>query len=400
MARTRRLIGLLSLLALVAIAVGVSGFELPIPRPGGSAASARPALPGVRAGASTLLLRVGAGAPPGSDLAFLAVEPSGNLVVSDRGRKKVLRFDPTGHLLSEWGPRLGDQTLDEPAGVAIQGDAIFVLDRGMQRLFRLDTSGRVQAAFSLQSYGPYGLNGLALDPYGLLYAADTGRNRILVFTPDGALIKQFGRGGSGLGDFTQPMAVAFSPDGTFTVADWENSRLERFDASYTAIGEFPIGFRPFGVAADAEGRLYAPDSERRRIVAFSPTGDVLGELGGPASLAIDIAPRQLAIAPGIPTTSLYALANDGIVRLDLENTAPPAQSSGDVDVVGPLLFALLLAFLVLVVVMRRGRPRTEDSVAATAHGEVGLHAENGAQRQHQQPRADQQLLVTHQAERE
>src|SRR5438105_15846364 len=96
--RTRRLVGLLSALTLVAIAVGVAGFELPLPRSSATSSSALPPLPGVRAAASSVLLRVGNGAPPGGDLAFLAIEPTGNLVVSDRARAKVLRFDSTDHL--------------------------------------------------------------------------------------------------------------------------------------------------------------------------------------------------------------------------------------------------------------------------------------------------------------
>lgn len=222
MARTRRLIAVLSLLALLAIFIGVSGFELSIPRPGGGPAA--PALPGVRASAATLMLRVGNGAPQGSDFAALAVEPSGNLVVSDRARKTILRFDPAGHLLTEWGPRLGQISLSEPAGVAARNDEIYVVDRGVPRLFRLDTAGRVMGAFSLESLNPYGLNGVAVDAAGQIYVADTGRNRILVFAPNGALVKQFGRGGADLGAFTQPMAVAFLSDGSFAVADWENSR--------------------------------------------------------------------------------------------------------------------------------------------------------------------------------
>ena len=83
-ARSRRLVGLLCLLALGAIAIGVAGFELPFARSSGGTASTGGALPGVRAAASTVLLRVGKGAPPGGDLAFLAIEPSGNLVVTDR----------------------------------------------------------------------------------------------------------------------------------------------------------------------------------------------------------------------------------------------------------------------------------------------------------------------------
>jgi DNA-binding beta-propeller fold protein YncE len=388
-------VGVLCVVALVAIVAGMAGFELPLPRFGASAASAPAALPGVRALASTPLVRVGEGAPAGSDLAFLAVEPSGNLLVTDRGRKTVMRFDTAGHLLNQWGPQLGDLTIGEPAGIAEEGNSIYVIDRGAQRLIQLDTTGRVQTAFSLEELGPYGLNGLSIDPYGLLYAADTGRNRVLVMTPDGTQLKQFGRSGSDLGAFTQPMAMTFLPDGSLVVADWENSRLERWDSKYTATDEWSIGFRPFGVAADALGRLYAPDTDRRRIVAFSPKGDELGELGGPGDVQIGVAPRQLAVAPGQPTT-LYALGGDGIARLDLTDTAAPVRTANDVDVIGPLVFGLLVALPLVALLLRRRRSR---SVGPTADREIGLDTEDGTQGEDQQSRADEPLLVAHQAER-
>src|SRR3977135_4681924 len=106
---SRRLVGLLTVVALVAIVVGVTGFEIQLPRFGGG--PERAPLPGIRATAASTLLRVGAGAPPGGELAFLAVEPSGNLFVSDSKRHTVMRFDPSGHLLSVFGPTFGDATL-------------------------------------------------------------------------------------------------------------------------------------------------------------------------------------------------------------------------------------------------------------------------------------------------
>src|SRR5438876_11727016 len=121
---SRRLVGLVTVAALVAIFVGVTGFEIQLPRFGGG--PERAPLPGVRAAAASTLMKVGAGAPPGGELAFLAVEPSGNLFVSDSKRHTVMRFDPSGHMLSEFGPSFGDTSLAEPAGVAVQGDNFYV----------------------------------------------------------------------------------------------------------------------------------------------------------------------------------------------------------------------------------------------------------------------------------
>jgi sugar lactone lactonase YvrE len=398
MARSRKLVGLLTLLTLMAILIGVTGFELPSPRIGGGPFD-RSALQGVRAVAADTLLRVGAGAPPGGELAFMAVEPGGNLVVSDSRRQTVMRFDPTGHLLSEWGPRFGDTLMGEAAGVAVSNDGYYVLDRGTPRIFRVDSSGQLNGVFDLAQLSTYGLNGLTVDLAGNIYAADTGRNRILVFSPGGQLLRQVGHGGSDLGGFTQPMMLAFAPDGSFFVADWENTRIERFDASFEATDAWPTGFHAFGVAVDQRGRVYAPDFEHRRVEAYTPQGVPLGEMGAPNSPTLDLAPKQIAVARfGQP--SLYVLGSDRIERLDLENTVAPPQVSQDTDLVSLGVIVLMLALVALAVVSRRQRRRAPVSLEAALDRPVRLHAKNGAQRQQQQPDANQELLIAHQPKSE
>ncbi len=390
----RRVIGIVAVITLALIALDVTGFEVPVPRIGGHAQPTN-ALNGVKAIAASTLIQVGSSAPAGGDLAFMAVEPDGNLVVTDARRASVLRFDPTGHLLTEWGPQLGAVQLNEPAGVAVSGDAYYVMDRGAQRIFRLDASGQPQAMLDLESLSPYGLNGLAVDASGNIYAADTGRNRILVFSPSGQLIKQVGHGGSDLGGFTQPMMLAFAPDASFFVADWENNRIEHFDASFEAIDAWSIGFHAFGIAVDQVGRVYAPDFDHRRVEVYTPHGDALGEMGGPTSPIIEVAPKQVALALGQP--SLYVLGSDAIQRIDLADTPPPPQSGpASADLVSVVAILLFLVLVVLAVAARQQR----RSLHATPHRPIRLHAENGAQRQEQQPEADQDLLVANQAKRE
>ena len=383
--RTRRLVGLVTLVTLVVIGVAVTGVQPPLPRFGGST-SQTPPYQGIKPLAQTTLLH----APASGELAFMAVEPSGNLLVSDAARASVLRFDPTGDLLSEWGPNLGATLLSEPAGVAVFDDSYYVVDRGTPRILRLDVTGKAQSVLDLQTQGTYGLNGLAVDASGNLYVADTGRNRILAFSPRGELLKQVGRGGNDLGGFTQPMMLAFAPDGAFFVADWENGRLERFSASYEATDAWSLGFRPFGVAVDRAGRVYAPDFEHRLVEAYTPQGASLGELH------TDVAPKQVALVPGVQP-SLYVLGSDAIERLDLSNTPPPPQGSGAdlTDVVSVLALVLMLVLVGLAVLSRRQR----RLLHAPLDRPVRLHAENGAQREQQQAGADQDLLIAHQPKR-
>lgn len=390
MARTRQLVGLVTLLALIVIVLGVTGVQVPLP--GGQ--SDQPALPGVKARAATTLARV----PQGGEFAFLTVEPNGNLVVTDARRATVLRFDPGGRLLSEWGPQFGTTQLKEPAGVAVAGDSYYVVDRGTPRIFRLDSSGQPQAIIDLQPLGPYGLNGLVVDAAGYMYVADTGRNRILVLSPAGQLVKQIGHSGTDLGGFTQPMMLAIAPDGALFVTDWENSRIERFNSALEATDTWSLGFRAFGLAVDPLGRVFAPDFDHRRIEAYAPRGASLGEIGGQDSPVVATPPKQVALAP-TPQPTLYVLGLDQIQRLDLDNTPPPPQGGASADLLSALAIVLMLGVVALAIVSRRQRrPRAAASLGTAFEGKVGLHAENGAQRQQQQSQADEKLLIAHQTE--
>jgi DNA-binding beta-propeller fold protein YncE len=309
-----------------------------------------------------------------------------------------LRFDATGRLLSEWGPQLGSIQLTEPAGVAVSGDSYYVLDRGTPRIFRLDANGQPQAMLDLGPLSTYGLNGLAVDAAGNIYAADTGRNRILVFTPSGQLVKQVGHSGNDLGGFTQPMMLAFGPDGAFYVADWENSRIERFDSGFDATDSWSTGFHAFGVAVDQVGRVYAPDFDHRVIDAYSPQGAALGEVGGSSSPIIDLAPKQVAVSR-TGQAALYVLGTDAIERVDLADTPPPPQSTGSSDLLSVLALVLMLALVALAVLTRRRRRRAATSLRSSLEGPVGLHTENGRQGEHEQARADEDLLIANQPKR-
>src|SRR5258708_20174339 len=125
-------------------------------------------------------------------------------------------------------------------------------------LLRLDAPGQLEAVLTPETVGTSGLNGLAADLVGNLYAADTGRNRILVLSPNGQLLREVGHGGVDLGGLTQPWMVAFAADGSFFVADWENSRIEAWNTRFEATDVWSTGFHPAGVAVDQVARPFSP----------------------------------------------------------------------------------------------------------------------------------------------
>jgi DNA-binding beta-propeller fold protein YncE len=110
-----------------------------------------------------------------------------------RGRhrkQQIAKFSPDGKLL---GWRTGSQ-LQRPTGIAVDGAGdIYVADRQNGRVQKLSPSGKtlgrwgkggsglLQFSFRAQDH----MNGVALDPHGNLYVADTANNRIKKLSPQG-----------------------------------------------------------------------------------------------------------------------------------------------------------------------------------------------------------------------
>jgi DNA-binding beta-propeller fold protein YncE len=62
----------------------------------------------------------------------------------------------------------------------------------------------------------------------MVYVADSGNNRILMFTSSGAYLTQWGTRGTGNGQFNRPYGVAVDGSGNVYVADTNNNRIQVF----------------------------------------------------------------------------------------------------------------------------------------------------------------------------
>ncbi len=104
-------------------------------------------------------------------------------------------------------------------------------------------------------------------------------------------VAQWGRQGSGDGQFNALEAIAIDSQGNVYVADTENHRIQKFDMNGKFLtkwgskgvnnGQFES---PGGIAVDRENNVYVADTSNNRIQKFDATGKFLGKWGTPCDL--------------------------------------------------------------------------------------------------------------------
>jgi sugar lactone lactonase YvrE len=85
--------------------------------------------------------------------------------------------------------------------------------------------------------------------------------RILKFSKDGKLIKEWGTYGDGPGQLNQPHALAFDSRGRLFVGDRGNNRIVIFDQDGKYLDTWTQFSRPSGVYIDKNDTIYVADSE-------------------------------------------------------------------------------------------------------------------------------------------
>jgi DNA-binding beta-propeller fold protein YncE len=141
---------------------------------------------------------------------------------------------------------------------------------------------------------------------GRVYVVDPPRHDVVVFGPDGAEVGRFGSRGDGDGQLNFPTAIAAAPDGTLLVVDALNFRVVRFDAAGAFVASFGDGGdgegafdRPKAVAVDGGGRVYVSDAERDHVAVFGADGRFEYALGASGSGAGELLlPAGVAIGGG------------------------------------------------------------------------------------------------------
>ena len=235
----------------------------------------------------------------------VAVDEQGNIWAIDTMNQRFQKFAPNGTPLAEWGMRGGgtEASFNYPRGIAVDDTGpgcptytcVIVADTDAGAIVKFDANGNF--LWSAGGGGTIRTWSIAVAPDGRIFAPDTGGNRVVILSPSGQQIGQFGGPGSGNGQFRFPRGIAYDPtDGTIWVADSTRGDIQHFTTSGQYLGR---------VSPAAAGRaqqqlmdvqvagnyLYVSDAKAHRVSIFSDTGQFVaqttqGQVLGPMGLHV------------------------------------------------------------------------------------------------------------------
>ncbi|HQR66336.1 MAG TPA: NHL repeat-containing protein [Thermoanaerobaculia bacterium] len=251
------------------------------------------------------------------------MDSSGNLYAADAFNNKIRKITPAGYVSTFAGSGTRGRvdgpgptaSFYLPASVAVDlSGNVFVSDLGNNRIRKITSAGTVTNVAGSGGWGDVdgpgpaasfnAPGGVAVDPSGTVYVADTGNNKIRKVTPDGYVSTFAGSGAAGSVDgpgptasFDQPWHVAVDSSGVVFVADSGNNKIRKVSpagevstfagsgAAGSVDGPGPTASFgcPAGVAVDSSGVAYVADTCNNKIRKITPAGDVSTFAGSGAS---------------------------------------------------------------------------------------------------------------------
>jgi DNA-binding beta-propeller fold protein YncE len=216
----------------------------------------------------------------------------------------------SGHLDAVWGRRgTSAGRLQKPRAITIDGDDhLYVVDM-TARIQVFTTEGEFLREWQTPEFASGKPTGLAIDHDGNLLVADTHYYRVLVYSPQGELLRTLGGiRGQRPGEFGLVTGIAQDHQRNYYVSEYgEYDRIQKFSPEGkfllqwgghgSAPGEF---IRPQKLAFDEDERLWVTDACNHRIQVFDTAGKLLQVWGVQGGAAGELYyPYDLALAPGV-----------------------------------------------------------------------------------------------------
>jgi 6-bladed beta-propeller len=226
-------------------------------------------------------------------VSWVAVDGGGLIYELQRGDKAdpILVLDREGKVLRSWGT--GNYKIPHSIRIDPTGN-VWTVDAASSVVIKYSPLGEKLMTIAVgeqpENGSPFnGTTDVAFGPNGRIFITDGyGNARVLEYSPDGKRVKQWGKSGTGPGEFRLPHAIQIDDKGTMYVADRENGRIEKFDLDGNFRGEIPHLGRIYSLKLAGEV-LWAgmspfdqPPGSPGWVVKLDPkTGKILGHLDVP-----------------------------------------------------------------------------------------------------------------------
>lgn len=220
----------------------------------------------------------------------LTIDNQGDVVALDTAGR-VLVYAPDGSIRRQW--RMPESKSGKPEGVCVLRDGrVVVGDTHYHRVVVFDGDGKVHQIFGKEGQGPGEFIfpvAVTKDPQDNLYVAEYGSNdRVQKFTSEGKFLLSFGSFGTGPGQFQRPSGLVWR-DGKIYAADAFNNRIQVFtdEGKFLKILENkdqPLGLNlPYDLKLGPDDTLYAVEYGAGRITRVGLDGQLLGRYGSVGS---------------------------------------------------------------------------------------------------------------------
>lgn len=213
----------------------------------------------------------------------VATDSADRVYVFHRGKNPIVVFDANGKYLRSWG----DGLVKNAHGLRIDRDGnVWITDLDYHLVMKCDPQGKL-----LLTLGRKGEPGeskdqfnkpadMAFGPAGEIYVADGyGNSRVVKFSKEGKYLKEWGKKGTGEGEFNLPHAICIDAKGRVFVGDRENNRIQVFDLEGKFLSQWKESGAPFGLFLTREGHMLLADGRAHLAKVLDLEGKTLGRWG-------------------------------------------------------------------------------------------------------------------------
>src|SRR5262245_862688 len=236
-------------------------------------------------------------------ISAVTADQKGNIYVIHRpenGGDPIVVLDPKGNFIRSWGKGM----YKIPHGIRIDSAGnVWTLDANTSMVYKFTPDGKKLLEISVGEVPDLtrdfcGATDIAFAKDGHVFVSDGYCNaRVIEYDAAGKKIKQWGKKGTGPGEFNTVHSIAMGPDNNLYVADRENGRLQKFDQDGKFLGEWKYGGQFYKVTFSQKGELYAAthpkgvplDNEFNVVKIDVSSGKLLGKF--------EVRSHELGITP-------------------------------------------------------------------------------------------------------